>query len=223
MRWTGQEKMAPHEILPACEVAIADLRFCALLGLNNWLRLPAPIRARFSRRLGNGCTAVYVGEIVESRMSSAGWLLAQAARLIGGPFPTCCAVRMASVVSVTEDIASGAQNWTRLYARPSGFPQIIHSAKRFTGPTGLEEYVGAGISMALTVHIDGSALVFRSWRYFLQFGRLRLALPRWLTPGTITVTHAEAHDDRFSFTLDVVHPLFGALIHQSALFREVTP
>jgi hypothetical protein len=127
---------------------------------------------------------------------------------------------MAAVVTVTENAATGGQNWTRLYARRRGFPQVIHSTKRFAGPTGLEEYVGCGIGMALTVHVEAGALLFRSHFYFLQIGQMRLRLPRALTPGALTVTHAELGDGRFNFTLAIVHPLFGAVIRQVAIFRE---
>jgi hypothetical protein len=41
-----------------------------------------------------------------------------------------------------------------------------------------------------------------------------------MTPGTLSVTQAECADGRFSSTLDVVHPRFGLLIRQMALFRE---
>jgi hypothetical protein len=34
------------------------------------------------------------------------------------------------------------------------------------------------------------------------------------------VTHGELPDGWFSFTLDLVHPRFGALIRQTAVFRE---
>jgi hypothetical protein len=117
----------------------------------------------------------------------------------------------------------GGQNWTRLYARRAGFPQIIHSAKRFAGPTGLEEYVGCGVGMALTVHVEEHALIFRSAGYFLElFGR-RVPLPAWLSVGALTGTHGELGEGRFSFTLDLVHPRFGALIRQTAEFREAGP
>lgn len=198
---------------------LGDLRFQRLLGAEDWARLPAPVRARFSKRLSGGATAIYVGEVAEIEVSRVGWLLAQLVRLIGGPLPLVRAPG-ASVVTVTEDGGSGGQVWTRLYARPRGFPQVIHSAKRFNGPTGLEEYVGCGIGMALRVSVEDQVLTFRSDHYFLALRGLRLRLPRWMEPGDITVTHAEIGEGRFAFGLEVAHPRFGRLLRQRGLFRE---
>jgi len=52
---------------------------------------------------------------------------------------------------------------------------------------------------------------------------LSVHLPGWLTPGALTVSHAELGEGRFSFGLDVVHPQFGGIIHQEAVFQEITP
>jgi hypothetical protein len=200
-----------------------DLRFRALIPPPQWASLPQSIRRRFSKRLAGGRTIVFVGEVAETRMSVAGHLLAQAARLIGAPFPTSTDSGVPSVVSVTEDFATGGQIWTRLYARRAAFPQIIHSSKRFCGPTGLEEHVGGGVGMTLTVHAGAGALVFRSAGYFVDLLGRRFRLPAALTPGSLSVTHMECGDGRFSFTLDVTHPRLGRLIFQRALFREVEP
>jgi hypothetical protein len=200
--------------------ALGDLRFRALLSEDAWNALPLAIRQRFSKRLAGGKTVVYAGTVLQTRMSLAGWWLAQATRLVGGPLPLSRESDVPSVVTVTEDMMTGGQIWTRLYARRTAFPQIIHSSKRFAGPTGLEEYVGYGVGMALTVSVADGALVFRSAGYFLQlFGR-RFALPAWLSPGDLSVTHGELGGGSFSFTLDLSHPRFGALIRQTAAFRE---
>jgi hypothetical protein len=203
---------------------LGDLRFRALMSGSDWAALPLAVRRRFSRRLAGGATIVYAGTVVETRMSRAGWWLAQAVRPIGAPLPLSRDRDVPAVVAVTEDMAGGGQGegqvWTRLYARRAGFPQIIHSAKRFAGPTGLEEHVGFGVGMALTVHTSDAALVFRSAGYFIRLFRRRVPLPRWLSPGVLTVTHAALPDGWFSFTLDLVHPRFGALIRQVAVFRE---
>src|SRR5215467_8599364 len=185
--------------------ALGDLRFRALLSDQAWAELPAPIRNRFSKRLADGNTIVYVGEILETRMSLLGHWLAQAVRLIGSPFPISRDAHVPSVVTVTEDRRSGGQIWTRLYARRDGFPQVLHSAKRFAGPTGLEEYVGRGVGMTLAVEAREGALIFRSRDYFVDLPGLRLNLPRWLCPGALTVTHAELPDNKFSFTLQIIH------------------
>jgi hypothetical protein len=204
------------------EILLDDHRFHRLLPDEEWGRLPLAVWRRFSKRLAGGQTVVYVGEVEESFHSRAGWWLAQLTRLIGGPLPTGHETRRSMIVTVTEDAASGGQVWTRICARNNGFPQVIHSAKRFAGPTGLEEYIGFGISMSLRLSVEHEALVFRSAGYFLGLGRLRLPLPEWLTPGALTVSHADLGGGTFRFTLDVVHPRHGRLIRQSAVFRGAT-
>ncbi len=202
---------------------LGDLRFRALLEEDDWNALPEAVRRRFSKRLSGGATAVYVGTITATRMSWPGRLLAEALRVVGAPLPLRRDVGVPSVVTVTEDVATGGQIWTRLYANRTSFPQVIHSAKRFGGPTGLEEYIGFGISMALKVTVRNGALVFESAGYLLRIGRISVCLPSWLDPGRLEVRHTDLGDGRFEFSLHLVHPMFGELIYQSGLYREETP
>jgi Domain of unknown function (DUF4166) len=205
------------------DAAVVDLRFRALLSEADWAALPAAVRRRFSKRLADGNSIVYVGTVLETSISRTGWLLAQALRLIGGPLPTARDAGVPAVVTVTEDKVSGGQIWTRLYARRRGFPQVIHSSKRFSGPTGIEERVGCGVGMSLTVAVEDRALVFRSRKYFVELGRWRFVLPAWATPGALTVKHVEDTDQRFLFSLQIVHRRLGVLVRQSAVFQEATP
>jgi hypothetical protein len=218
-----QSRQLKADIAPADCDTLHDFRFCALLRQEDWKLLPRAIRSRFSRRVTDGKTIIYVGCVVETRLNWVGWLIAGAARLFGGPLPTSSANDLPAIVTVTEDHATGGQIWTRLYGSKTGYPQVIHSSKRFSGVTGLEEHVGGGIGMALTVHVEHGALLFRSAHYFVRYGLLNLILPEWLTPGALTVTHSEDQDGRFSFLLEVVHPRFGMIIRQLAIFREVSP
>jgi hypothetical protein len=205
------------------DISLGDVRFRALLSDVDWERLPPATRQRFSKRLADGRTAIYVGEVREACFGWIGWWFAQAARLIGGPLPTGTETRVPMIVTVTEDAATGGQVWTRICTRRNGFPQVIHSSKRFLGHTGLEEYIGFGICMALRIVVEDQALTFRSAGYFLQIGRLRLPLPAFLTPGVLTVTHSDLGSGKFQFRLKIVHPRFGTLIRQSAVFREAIP
>jgi hypothetical protein len=198
--------------------ADAGSPFRRLLG-DAWFDLPEAVRARFARHIAAGACISYVGEVVECRMSLAGRLLAQVARLIGAPLPLSTDIGVAACVSVTGDLEGGAQYWTRQYARRHGFPQVIHSAKRFAGPTGIEEYLGLGLGIALRLRVADGALLFESDHYFLGLPGRRLRVPCALV-GRLTVGHVEIGDGRFAFTLDLVHPWFGQMIHQLAVFAD---
>jgi Domain of unknown function (DUF4166) len=199
---------------------LGDLRFRALLSNEAWVSLPPAVRRRFSKRLAGGAAAIYTGRVTDIRISRLGRALAQILRIIGAPLPLSSTGNASSVVTVTEDAATGGQNWTRLFTRGRGFPQIIHSVKRFSGPTGLEEYIGFGIAMALAIGVESSVLVFRSQRYCLAFRNWRMPLPRWASPGKLTVSHKEVTPTSFMFTLHLEHKFFGTLVHQEALYDE---
>jgi hypothetical protein len=216
---TGQEGLRDDQGVAVAKAEVLyDPRFRALLGGEAWARLPPAVRERFSKRMRPGAAVTYVGEIVESRRAWPGWLLAQLCRLIGGPLPLHDDVGTAAVVTVTEDARSGGQFWTRIYGRADGFPQVIHSSKRFAGPTGLEEYLGCGFGIALTVSADAQALHFHGQHYFLALGPARLRLPPWL--GALTISHIDRGDGGFAFVLALRHPLLGDIINQTGLFRE---
>jgi hypothetical protein len=194
--------------------------FRDLVPPSRWLRLPAAVRARFERELAPGESIAFIGEVAETQMTFVGWLWAQLARLAGSPLPLKSLAHVAAAVVVSQDGESPIQAWTRIYHENGALPQVIRSTKRFAGPTGLEECVGAGIGMTLALYVENRALVFRSREYFWRCGGLRLRIPDWATPGRIAVTHREERSGRFSFTLEVVHPWFGETIRQVAFFRD---
>jgi len=197
-----------------------DTRYRRLLGDRAWLRLPPEVRRRFSKRLAPGSQTHYSGEVVCVELSRAGWLLAHIGRLLGGPLPLTHNGLGACMVTVTEDPTLGGQIWSRSYPRPGRFPQVVHSAKRFRGPTGLEEYLGFGFLMRLTMHEEATQLVFRSAGYAIEIAGRSFAVPSWLAPGRCTVIHRAETDKRFSFTLTLDHPWLGRLVHQVAFFED---
>jgi hypothetical protein len=203
------------------EAELQDLRFRSLLGAEAWDGLPPEVQRRFSKRLSGTGVALYRGLVVRMEFSTSGWLLSQACRLFGAPLPLEPNAGGAALVSVSEDRQSGGQCWTRIYSRAGGFPQVIHSAKRFAGPTGLEEYLGRGLGMALRVEAMSDGIAFVSDHYFLQVAGWRVRLPRLLTPGTTRVTHREVAGSSFLFGLELTHPLAGCLVRQEILFDDV--
>jgi hypothetical protein len=196
-----------------------ECRFAALAGAS-WRQLPAAIRRRFSRHLADGERVIYLGEVASTTLTLTGWLVAQLARIAGAPLPLAESGRMPVAVLVTGCERLGGQIWTRIYDRARDFPQVIQSIKRFGGPTGLEELVGCGVGMRLTLTVRDRALVFRSAGYFVRCFGIQVSLPDWLTPGVIEVVHREESLGRFTFSLSVTHAWAGQIIEQIAFFRE---
>lgn len=208
------------QVVPDRPVAQPDGRFRSLLGDLAWQRLPVAIRRRFSHHITGANQAVYRGRVVETRISRCGWLLAHAARLIGAPLPLENQRDAPTVVVVTFDPLGKGVFWTRQYARRRHWPQIIRSAKRFTGPTGLEEHIGGGVGLALSLQALSDRLVFGLDHVVLRLGRLRFRLPPWLTPVRMRVEHVHLDEANFEFRLAVAAPLLGNLLTQRAMYQD---
>jgi Domain of unknown function (DUF4166) len=196
-----------------------EARFAGLVG-EGWNQLPAPIRRRFSHLLADGERIIYLGDVAHTTIRPLGRIFAQLARLVGAPLPMRASGRLPVAVIVTGCERLGGQLWTRIYDQAGGFPQVIQSLKCFGGTTGLEERVGGGVGMRLTLRVENRALVFRSTGYFVQCLGMQVSIPGWLTPGIIEVIHREEAQGRFSFSLSVTHVWAGRIIDQIAFFRE---
>ena len=236
--WDNKPKHTHH---------IGDLRFRQLFTDRQWRELPLPVRNRFGRRVGIGDAIIYKGHVEYNHVNRWGRLLNGILKLIGAPLPLDTQnAGAAAVVTVTEapgiNGGHGGQIWMRQYARQDTkrpFPQIIQSAKRFTGPTGIEEHIGGGIGMSLQPLVEGKELVFRAQGIFWdvpgpwnkQGGKkqggqkrggkkLRLTLPRWLGPKVLRAGHEELGGGQFAFTLKLEHKWFGKMLDQRVCFRD---
>ncbi len=198
-----------------------DFRFRRLLGERAWSLLPAAIQKRFGSHVKGGQSLVYQGVITRMKFNWVGRILAQLTRLIGTPLPMHQdSEGQPAVVCVTEDEERGGQFWIRQYGRKNGFPQVVHSSKRFDGPTGLEEYIGFGIGMALKLEARQNELLFKSDHYFLQMFNRRLRFPKVFSPGGLTIIHRDLGEGYFAFILQLDNRLFGRMIDQEAIFTD---
>ena len=206
---------------------LGDLRFRQLFTDEEWKRLPLAVRNRFGRRVGIGDALIYRGQVDYNHVNRWGRILNSVLRLVGAPLPLDTQnAGAAAIVTVTE-APNGSQVWMRQYARQNkkrAFPQIIQSAKHFTGATGIEEHIGGGIGMNLVPLVEGIELVFRAQDIFWDipgpWKNLRLTLPRWLGPSVLRAGHEEIGAGKFAFTLKLEHKWFGKLVDQRVLFRD---
>ena len=210
-------KQGPHAFHAASTVQrtlLGDIRFRALMR-DGGMGVAAARRSggRFSKRLAGGRTiGLRRRDPRERWMSRAGWWLAQATRLIGGPLPTGRDAHVPIVVTVTEDMPQRRPDLDpalRAQQRlPAGHP-LRQALRRPDRPRRIcrpRRRHGAEHLRSST-----SALVFRSAGYSLRDRPLRFTLPAGSRPGALTVSMPSSADGKFSFTLEVIHPRLGLL------------
>lgn len=196
-----------------------SLRYPSLVG-KNWKILPKTIQQRFIRWTPPRELHIYHGRTLETRLNFYGHIFANFSRLIGAPLPLSSKVQGPVIVIVREANKFNGQFWTRIYCRNNKTPQIIHSIKKFAGPTGLEEMLNMCIGISLKLTAQNDSLIFTSENYFIKIFNYRINIPNVITPGILRVTHRENGNKRFRFTLELNHPVLGELIYQTALFRD---
>lgn len=197
---------------PASPAAPLDL--AALVGPEAWGRLPAAVQRRFAAAHHD---TTYRGSL-DLHCSTLGRLFAAFSVVLGGPLTTLRATGVPAEVRVHGNDRGGVVWERRLHAADL---RIVRSTKEAGREGGLVERTDGGLAMDLEVFEEDGALVFRSRRYFLALGRVRLPIPTWLTPGTCRVEHRDLGAGQFRFTLSMVHPWWGLTFAQTGVFADV--
>jgi len=192
------------------------LDLAALVGAAGWSRLPAAVQRRFAAAHAD---VTYTGHM-DLHCSRIGSLYARVAHLFGGPLTRTNADGVPTTVRV-RDNGHGGVVWERSFHRGEvGGDRIVRSTKELGADGGLLERTDGGLSMSLDVFEEAGSLVFRSRRFQLVRGRLRITVPALLTPGVCRVAHTDLGHGLFRFTLTMVHPLWGETFRQTGVFTD---
>lgn len=188
----------------------------ALVGAAGWARLPLAVQRRFAAAHAD---VTYEGRM-DLRCSRIGHVYAALARVLGGPLTHLNICAVPTTVRVSGN-GHGGVVWERCFhTGAAGKECRVRSTKEIGADGALLERTDGGLSMSLDVFEADSALVFRSRRFWLVWGRLRLPVPALLSPGTCCVAHADLGAGLFRFTLSMVHPLWGETFHQTGVFAD---
>jgi hypothetical protein len=200
--------------------AAPELDFARILGPAAWRRLAPSVRERFSAKPKPGKPIRYHGTMHAVGCSRAGWLIAQACRLIGTPFALHRGTDIPCTITLRAAQSGAAIVWEREYRYPDHPTALVRSEKRSAADGTLTESVGAGFAMKLALSEADGALHFRSLGYVWQIGAWRLPLPGFLSPGAAHVVHQDLGAGRFRFVMTIHHTLLGTLFHQDGVFQE---
>lgn len=188
----------------------------SLVGSVGWSRLPLAVQHRFAVAHAD---ATYAGHM-DLRCSFIGHIYAALAHVLGGPLTHLNTHAVPTTVRVSGN-AQGGVVWERCFQTDAvGSPRTVRSTKEIGADGGLLERTDGGLSMSLDVFEEAGALVFRSRRFWLVLGRVRLPIPTLLSPGTCRVVHTDLGGGLFRFTLSMVHPLWGETFHQTGVFAD---
>jgi len=198
--------------------------FETLTGKNGWTRLHPDVRRRFS---DHDLRVTYPGEL-SVQASLFGLAFAWLLQPFGNPLPLARTRIFKAEVKV-RPARNGGVVWQRNFLRGDDTSMRIESVKQLGTDGTLMECVRpgllGGIGMGLAVYEENGALNFASKNYFIRWGKIRVPVPLWLTPGRTLVEHInEGHLEgeavKFRFRLTMTHPLFGRTIFQDGLFTD---
>ncbi len=191
---------------------VSSLNLPSLVGPSGWSRLPSAVQSRFAP--GHADT-LYRGHM-NLHCSGMGRCFALLARVLGSPLTPA---RAAGVPTTVKVFARGnGVVWERRFDHGVG---TVRSTKEVGADGALQERTDGGLTMSLAVFEERGALVLESRRYFLAWGRLRIPVPAFLSPGVCRVEHRDLGAGQFRFTLSMRHPLLGETFSQTGVFADL--
>jgi hypothetical protein len=186
-----------------------------------WAGLHANVQRRFATEPAITEQIVYRGTMETVECSFFGRLFAHLTRVIANPLTPYQGQNIPMDVTLYRKAGLAGVYWRRTYYYADRLPYIVTSVKGEDKNGHMTECVGAGFGMELSVNAEEGNLVFQSTHYFWKLGKLRIALPHWLSPGQARVIHEDLGYGTFRFTISMNHIYVGQTFYQTGVFSEV--
>lgn len=185
----------------------------------NWKNLSPNIQKRFDTDPPHNKPLKYDGIMTRVECSVLGKIFANLIRFSGALLPySGTNVPVDIEVYTKPDRLDIFKN--RVYFFPSKKPFTFKSNMCLDKNGDVLEFVGFGLGMKIIVFEKEGNLHFKDNGYFWQIGRLRIPLPRLLTPGNTYLIHSDMGEKQFGILIDITHPLFGRMYYQEGIFNH---
>lgn len=189
-----------------------------------WRCVDANVRARMDRLLTSQEPTTFEG-IGCVRRSKIGWVFAHLSRMFGSPLIYDHGTDVKTTVSIVPT-GNGLRCWHRKFQFSDGTMREVKTTKMASDKFGLMDGVGDrgqnALATKMRIWSSGKSLCFQSTGYVLRFRRFTVAIPAFLTPGTLHAEHTDIDGETFRYTLSFRHPLWGETFYQSGLFRQIS-
>ncbi len=180
----------------------------------DWNVLGPRLRDRFD---GSVPHLLFRCDEVRTDGTAGGCYLIRFMRLLGTRFPAPGEHRAATIdVDVIDE---GVRSWCRTYVAPGGRTLRLDTVKTEKGDV-IEERSGL-LAIMLRREAREDRLTLTSERFDVVIGRIRLAIPRVLTPGRLIVEHRHETDGSFTFDMRLNSPCFGDVFVHRGRFDDV--
>ena len=174
----------------------------SLLG-ESWQHLPQPIRQLHSVK----AVSMFAGLCsVQRGRSPLAWIIAKSIGFPPAGEDLPITVRLAA--------EAGTERWSRSVAGHTFSSLQLAGSGRAEGLV-RERFGAVAVDMALVVEPAGLRYVVRRWSLF------GLPLPLWLGPRSIAVESLD--QQRFSFDVEIAHPLTGLIVHYRGWLVPASP
>jgi hypothetical protein len=123
---------------------------------------------------------------------------------------------------VEKSVVGERQYWRRTLTYANGKVVYFNSFWVSAGDNQVIEFVNPILGLQMAAHVEDGRLHYRSVRFVVKLGPLRLSIPEWLALGRATIVEEALDETHFAMDFRLTHPLLGQVFRYAGRFEAAS-